>query len=59
MSRPAYIERKIELERSRSEHRRWAPPGCRCPFCLTADQLHELAAERARLSRMLAGEPPF
>ena len=50
--RPAYLADKIELERYRRRHRREAPKGCRCPFCLTdADFKALVAAALARNDR--------
>lgn len=50
---------KQALESYKACHRRQAPPGCQCPFCLNSEQLQaRLEANQARL-RAQRGRPPF
>ena len=57
--RPAYLADKIALERKRREHRREAPRGCRCPFCLTKADFEALVAAALARNASATSEPPF
>jgi hypothetical protein len=57
--RPEWLERKIDYTLARQRARREHDQPCDCPYCLTSARVEELIAERIRLERLLAGEPPF
>ena len=58
-SRAAWLERKIDFHLARQRHVRNAPPGCRCPFCVTTEQIHRELMARAAEGSARYGEPPF
>ena len=59
MKRPAYIERKIALERARSAARRTHAQPCRCPFCLTPAQVETMLAAVLARNASATEEAPF
>lgn len=49
--REGWLSLKQALEFYKREHRRITPPGCRCPLCLSPEELEaQLAANQARLN---------
>lgn len=59
MTRPAYLADKIVLEQYRARHRREAPRGCRCPFCLSPADFRELVKAALARNASAGQEAPF
>src|SRR6266571_4653556 len=59
LTKPDYIQDKIDFHLQRQRHAREAPPDCGCLFCKTSAEIEAMIRERIRLERMLIGEPPF
>lgn len=59
MSRPAYLDDRIALERARREHRAHPPRGCRCPLCLSPEEWRKFMDAAVNRDRSPIEEVPF
>ena len=54
-----YQEERISFHLQRQAHTRNAPPGCRCVYCLTTEEIEAEFRAKLKAEQERNGEPPF